>query len=54
MRSRPASGPAAWPVTGTAAAATGRPWTVDPLPSLVLDVDTPDDLDGHGRGAGRA
>ncbi len=28
-----------------AAAATGLPFAVDPLPSLVLDVDTPDDLE---------
>ena len=41
----PSFGPGSLARHREAAAATGLPWAVDPLPSLVLDVDTPDDLE---------
>ena len=41
----PSFGPGSLARHEAAARATGRPWAVDPLPSLVLDVDTPEDLE---------
>lgn len=41
----PSFGPGSLARHEAAAGATGLPYAVDPLPSLVLDVDTPDDLD---------
>lgn len=41
----PSFGPGSLERHQAAATATGLPFAVDPLPSLVLDVDTPDDLD---------
>ena len=41
----PSFGPGSLARHEAAARATGLPWAVDPLPSLVLDVDTPEDLE---------
>jgi 2-phospho-L-lactate guanylyltransferase len=45
----PSFGPGSRARHVAAAAATGLGFAVDPLPSLVLDVDTPDDLDATAR-----
>ena len=41
----PSFGPGSRARHEAAARATGLPWAIDPLPSLVLDVDTPEDLE---------
>ena len=41
----PSFGPGSLARHEAAAAATGVAYAVDPLPSLVLDVDTPEDLE---------
>jgi len=41
----PSFGPGSRARHEAAAQATGLPWAIDPLPSLVLDVDTPEDLE---------
>ena len=41
----PSFGPGSLARHEAAAQATGMPWAIDALPSLVLDVDTPEDLE---------
>jgi 2-phospho-L-lactate guanylyltransferase len=45
----PSFGPGSLARHEAAARATGLSWAVDPVPSLVLDVDTPDDLEATTR-----
>jgi 2-phospho-L-lactate guanylyltransferase len=45
----PSFGPGSLARHEAAARASGLRWAVDPMPSLVLDVDTPDDLEATAR-----